>query len=323
MSESGPDIINEIRRASRILIREFGLLNRTLAGTDFSVSFVHAMIDIGNAGTLTAKDLSENLLLEKSTISRMVKKLVSRGEIIETASPTDSRQKDLKLTPQGQLTLEEISKYAEIQVKNAISPLTNMTRQKVLNGLEIYSEALTKSRLTQDVNIEWNSSVKCQVVEGYSLGLVGRIVEMHAIFYGNFANFNAVFETTVAKGLVDFIPRINHQRNSIWYAVNGNKVVGSIVIDGEDLGSNIAHLRWFIVDEEVRGSGVGKALFSEAIKFCDASGFEEIHLWTFKGLDAARKLYESSGFDLVDEHPGDQWGKQVLEQKFVRTCTSS
>ena len=36
------------------------------------------------------------------------------------------------------------------------------------------------------------------------------------------------------------------------------------------------------------------------------------------GLDAARKLYEQHGFVLMEEYPGDQWGKQVLEQKFVR-----
>ncbi|WP_419904137.1 MarR family winged helix-turn-helix transcriptional regulator [Kiloniella sp.] len=114
---------------------------------------MHALIDIGNAGSLTAKELSENLLLEKSTISRLVRKLISRGEIIETTSLKDSRQKDLKLTIQGQKTMEEVSKFAEIQVKNAISPLRNSTKRDVLNGLETYSEALKKSRLYGDFNV--------------------------------------------------------------------------------------------------------------------------------------------------------------------------
>ncbi|MHA1570109.1 MAG: hypothetical protein ACTSXZ_11625 [Alphaproteobacteria bacterium] len=35
------------------------------------------------------------------------------------------------------------------------------------------------------------------------------------------------------------------------------------------------------------------------------------------GLDAARHLYESSGFTLVEEHDDDQWGKTVSERKFV------
>lgn len=322
MPENDADIINEIRRASRSLIRELGLLNRTLAGTELSASFVHALVDIGNAGTLTAKDLSDNLLLEKSTVSRMVKKLISRGDLIETPSPADNRQKNLLLTGQGQKTLDEISKYAEIQVKDAISPLTNSTRQKVLNGLEVYSEALKRSRLSPGNNKEWKSSVTCKIFEGYSPGLAGSIIKMHATYYSNFADFDEVFEATVARGLSEFIPRIKNTKNSIWYAENDHKVVGSIAIDGEDLGDNIAHLRWFLVDKEMRGSGVGKAMFSQAINFCDAQGFSEIHLWTFKGLDAARKLYESSDFVLADEYPGDQWGKHVLEQKFVRLLPS-
>ena len=39
---------------------------------------------------------------------------------------------------------------------------------------------------------------------------------------------------------------------------------------------------------------------------------------TFRGLDAARKLYEAYGFALAEEWPGRQWGKQMFEQRFVR-----
>ena len=52
--------------------------------------------------------------------------------------------------------------------------------------------------------------------------------------------------------------------------------------------------------------------------FCDRRSFRETHPWTFKGLDAARTLYERHGFELTDEFFGDQWGREVLEQKFVR-----
>jgi hypothetical protein len=46
--------------------------------------------------------------------------------------------------------------------------------------------------------------------------------------------------------------------------------------------------------------------------------FNEIHLWTVKGLDVARKLYESHGFKLVEEYSGNQWGVEVIEHKYVR-----
>ncbi|PLP19110.1 MarR family transcriptional regulator, partial [Klebsiella pneumoniae] len=38
-----------------------------------------------------------------------------------------------------------------------------------------------------------------------------------------------------------------------------------------------------------------------------------------KGLDAARKLYESFGFTLIREWQGEQWGKVMTEQQFTRS----
>ena len=46
--------------------------------------------------------------------------------------------------------------------------------------------------------------------------------------------------------------------------------------------------------------------------------FDETYLNTFKGLDAARHLYESFGFVLTQEEDGSQWGSTVTEQQFRR-----
>ncbi|NVK35470.1 MAG: GNAT family N-acetyltransferase, partial [Rhodobacteraceae bacterium] len=68
----------------------------------------------------------------------------------------------------------------------------------------------------------------------------------------------------------------------------------------------------------LRGIGLGKELLLRALDHCDRLGFKEIHLWTVQGMDAARTLYEQNGFELVEQYDGDQWGKLVREQKFIR-----
>jgi hypothetical protein len=50
----------------------------------------------------------------------------------------------------------------------------------------------------------------------------------------------------------------------------------------------------------------------------DAKGFEKTQLWTFNGLNAARHLYESNGFKLAEENLGNQWGTEIMEQRFCR-----
>lgn len=157
-----------------------------------------------------------------------------------------------------------------------------------------------------------------RIEEGYAPSLIGRIVEMHALYYSRLVGFGAAFESKVAGGLAAFVPRLNRSNNAIWHLDMDGTIVGSIAIDGEDLGDGTAHLRWFIIDSEARGAGFGQTLMEKAITFCDNRDFQAVHLSTFKGLDAARHLYERNGFVLTSEQAGDQWGAVVLEQTFVR-----
>ena len=55
----------------------------------------------------------------------------------------------------------------------------------------------------------------------------------------------------------------------------------------------------------------------EAVGFCKQRGYARVFLWTFRGLEPARHLYEKFGFRLAEEVEGEQWGKRVLEQRFV------
>lgn len=156
------------------------------------------------------------------------------------------------------------------------------------------------------------------VREGYVPSLIGRIVEMHALYYSQLVGFGAAFESKVAGGLAEFVPRLGRPDNVIWHLDLEGRIVGSIAIDGEGLGDGTAHLRWFLIDGEIRGAGLGQTLMEKAVAFCDQRDFQTIHLSTFKGLDAARRLYQRHGFVLTSEQAGDQWGAVVQEQVFSR-----
>ena len=91
---------------------------------------------------------------------------------------------------------------------------------------------------------------------------------------------------------------------------------GSIAIDGIDADGKGAHLRYFIVSDVLRGTGIGNRLINRAIEFCHARRYRCVYLWTFEGLDAARHLYEKLGFVLAEQFQGTQWGKAVNEQRF-------
>lgn len=303
--------IDAIRVASRQLVRELGFMGGDFAGTDLPPSAVHALIEIEGGG-VTARDLAARLHLEKSSISRMLRKLVDAGEVQEEAGDEDGRIKRLFLTASGRRRVAAVHGFARAQVSEALGRLKPGQDRTVLEGLQLYADALASPPSGRP------SAPVTTIVSGYRPGLIARITAMHALHYARTWGFGQHFESVVAAGLAEFSNRLGNPSNEIWAAMLGDEIVGSVAIDGEDMGPGIAHLRWFIVDDASRGSGSGKGLLDEALAFVDGKGFSETHLWTFSGLDAARHLYQTRGFVLAEESPGTQWGKEVREQRFVR-----
>ncbi|SDV08391.1 bifunctional helix-turn-helix transcriptional regulator/GNAT family N-acetyltransferase [Pseudomonas vancouverensis] len=312
MTPSHSVLINQIRTSSRLMVRELGFMQATLAATDYPPSFVHTLVELGNRKTLTAAELVELLGLEKSTVSRMLRKLTEAGEIEDIPNEDDARSKTLRLTPKGRKTLRNIDAFATEQVTAALACLTAAQQQAASEGIHHYAAALQSHRLGTPSCV-----TPLEIARGYRPGIIGRIAQMHAEYYARHSNFGQPFESLVAADMADLMGRLHNPDNQVWVALDGQQIVGSIAIDGEGEGGQ-AHLRCFILDDSARGKGAGRRLISEAIHFCDERGFRETRLWTFKGLDAARKLYEDFGFVLVQEQEGQQWGAPVIEQCFVR-----
>ena len=307
---TNPLLVEELRGVSRAMVRSLGFMGGTFAGTDLPPSAVHALIEI-ERGHATARDLGQRLRLEKSSVSRMLAKLVASGDVVVSAAETDGRLRQLSLSEAGQRRVAAIHAFARAQVTGAMGRLAPGQDRTVLEGMRLYAAALEPGSSQE-------AAAGIDIRTGYESGLIARITQMHALFYTRESGFGQRFESVVARGLADFCERLQHPGNAIWSAHQGDRCVGSVAIDGQDLAPGIAHLRWFIVDDGLRGAGVGRRLLEAALAFADAQGFEETQLWTFSGLTAARRLYETHGFRCVEEWTGDQWGKTVQEQRFVR-----
>ncbi len=312
------DRVAAIRESSRRLVRYLGFMEKTLAETNLHPSAVHALIEIGRGKGVSSVSLSSELQLDKSSVSRLVAKLVQSGLISESRSEADGRAKLLQLTSEGKKTVRRIDRFAAKQVQSALERLADEEQATVVQGLAFYADALSpNSDITKP-----QPPFTTEIESGYEPGIIGRSVELHARYYSSTSGFGQKFETVVASGMAEFCDRLSSGRNEIWRAMSNGRIVGTVAIDGEDLGDGLAHLRWFIVGDGLRGFGVGRKLIASAVSFCDKNGYPETHLWTFRGLDAARHLYEQFGFELVEERPGSQWGSEVLEQRFVRKNSS-
>ena len=153
-------------------------------------------------------------------------------------------------------------------------------------------------------------------LKGYYPGVLGEITRLHAVYYHENWRFDISFETQEGKELCEFMSRFDPAKDGLWTAVVDEKFAGSVAIDGRLTQTEGARLRWFIVDPTCRGFGLGKILVRKAVEFCRSAGHKRIYLWTFKGLEAARRIYERGGFRLTEEREVEQWGGILKEQRF-------
>ena len=286
--------IDNLRSAARHIVRELGFMQKGLAGTELSASAVHTIIELGYGTVTNASGLGELLHLEKSSVSRLVTKLENDGLIEANLDPRDKRSHALSLTPNGHKFRGNVEDYARHQLGTALSALSASEIDQIETGLVLFAKALSMKNQPALV-----SAKDVVVHQGYRSGIIASVAHLHATFYSENYGFGAVFERKVATEMSEFMARIDKPMNTTFSAYLGHEPLGSVSLDGEDLEQGVCHLRWFIVSP-------------------NAQGFDRIRLWTFKGLDAARHLYEKHGFALVHETPGTQWGTEVIEQEFAR-----
>jgi DNA-binding MarR family transcriptional regulator/GNAT superfamily N-acetyltransferase len=266
-------------------------MRSTLAGSDMAPSAVHAIIEIGLNPGIQARDLGELLYLDKSNTSRQLAKLEALGLVRRTPLEADGRAFSLALTEAGQALRKKIDKFATDQVSAALRRIVPEDQQGLLRALALYSQALSRENPNAAASQEKQPMPLCL---GYQPGCIGDIASLHARYYAEAAGFGVFFEHKVGSELGAFAQLLPTAGKQLWTHVEQGRILASIVIDG-DPANGVAHLRWFIVDDSLRGAGVGRRLLEQAMAFVDAHGFE-CYLWTFQGLDAARHLYLAADF---------------------------
>ena len=150
-------------------------------------------------------------------------------------------------------------------------------------------------------------------------GDVGYVTYLHGTLYAAEFGWDHTFEAYVAGPLSEFA-KTRNERERIWIVESKGILAGSIAI--VEASNDEAQLRWFLIQPDLRGKGIGRFLIAEAIEFCRESGYARVFLGTERGLRTAARLYESFGFRLTDEKTHESWGTVVTEQRYELNLAS-
>lgn len=144
-------------------------------------------------------------------------------------------------------------------------------------------------------------------------GDIGYVIYMHGDLYKKEYGYGIPFETYVAKGLCEFFEKYNPQRDRVWVCEHKDRMVGFLLL--MDRG-NAAQLRYFLIQPEYRGIGLGSKLMSLYMDFLQECGYRGSYLWTTHELGTAAFLYKRVGFKLTEEKESTAFGKPLREQRY-------
>lgn len=144
-------------------------------------------------------------------------------------------------------------------------------------------------------------------------GDLGYVIYLHGALYSREYDYGLQFESYVGKGLCEFYEKYVPGRSRVWVCEFNNRMIGFLLL--MDRG-RAAQLRYFLVEPEYRGIGLGSRLLGLYLEFLRACGYKESYLWTTHELTAAAALYKRVGFELVEEKESTAFGKPLREQRY-------
>jgi len=295
------DSVARVRHFNRFYTRRIGVVTDRMLGSPFSLTEARVLYELAHRDRATAGEIGAALGLDAGYLSRMLKDFARRGLVTRTRSARDGRAHHLVLTAAGRRAFAPLDRGSQRAVAEMLRPLPDGGRRKLLAALSTVERLLGSEAAPAPI-----------AVRRHRPGDIGWIIGTHAQVYAEEYGWDETFEATMIDIMKPFLRRHDPAREACWIAELDGEPVGCIALMRQSVTT--AKLRVFLVTRRARGRGVGKRLVDECLRFARAAGYRKVVLWTQKGLDAARRIYESAGFKLVREEPHHSWGKDHIGQ---------
>ncbi len=102
-------------------------------------------------------------------------------------------------------------------------------------------------------------------------GDIGYVIYLHGRLYGMEYDYGLQFEMYVAKGLCEFLEKYDPKRNRVWICEHNHQMMGFLLL--LDRGK-AAQLRYFLIEPEYRGGGLGRKLLNLYMEFMRECGYK-------------------------------------------------
>lgn len=299
--------VASVRAFNRFYTEIIGVLQGGMHGTPYSLSEARVLFEVGRRERMEVTELRRLLGLDGGYLSRMLSKFEADGLITRERSASDARRQVIALTDEGRAVWTTLDTLAASHVRDLLGKLTEEDQRRLVSAMETIRRLLSGSAQGGPVPY---------VIRPPLPGDLGWVVYRHGVLYAEEYGWGRGFESLVAQIMAGYGRDHDPARSAGWIAEVDGERAGCVFCVPRD--AETAQLRLLLVEPWARGRGIGSRLVEECLRFATRAGYRRIMLWTRSVLTSARRIYDAAGFELVEEHPGEESGMPVTEQILAR-----
>lgn len=297
--------VRAMRRFNRFYTARIGVLREGLNDGPFNLTEGRIMYELTHRDGLSASDLVRELGVDAGYLSRILTRLGRQGLIERVRSEEDGRRQVLAATRAGRKTFAPVDRTSQIELKAMLGKVAEPDQRRLLESMDTIERVLGGHR-----------ERAAYVLRPHRIGDMGWVVSRHGTLYAEEFGWNHEFEALVAEIAAKFIRDFDpaHERSVI--AEKDGRPVGCAFVVRDS--ARVARLRLVLVEPETRGSGLGRMLVRECERFAREKGYRKMTLWTHDVLVAARAIYASEGYRLVEDERYHKFGKDLVGETWEK-----
>jgi DNA-binding MarR family transcriptional regulator len=142
-------VISNIRSFNRYYTNIIGLLDKGYLDTAYTLTEARILFEISPVGKIDTSEIIDALLIDKSYLSRVLKKFEKNKLIIKTKTAKDSRLSQISLTGKGLSELNVLNTLADRQFEDLLKDLPSTDIKKLALHMNSIIEILNKNTALQ------------------------------------------------------------------------------------------------------------------------------------------------------------------------------
>jgi DNA-binding MarR family transcriptional regulator/GNAT superfamily N-acetyltransferase len=299
--------VPSVRAFNRFYTNVIGVLRDGLLSTPYSLTEARVIFELAQDDATEVVDLRRALDIDAGYLSRVLARLDADGLTTKERSPADGRRQVVRLTSRGRSTFETLDQRSAGEIRHLLAEHSDEDQRRLVAAMATVRQIL-----------EGKDPPRAYVLRPPRPGDLGWVVHRHGVLYAQEYGWDDTFEALVARIVAGYVEHRDPRREACWIAEVEGRPAGCVFCVRQEASedASVAQLRLLLVDPSARGLGIGSRLVEECVGFARRAGYERMMLWTNDVLVAARRIYQHSGFRLVEEERHHSYGRDLVGQNW-------